>query len=241
MGRSTTQEGYSLVRDGLILYMDAANANSYTNGSTTLYDLSSTVNNSTITAAPTFDSTNAGSLLFNGTSQFTTSTSTLGSDSDLYFTFSAWFKPISLGTNVYVFSRGRDGFGIGLSFGWSLTLGISNLNEYTAGCTQLVGSTDTTYTAKSPATTTNWVNLTGVYDRGNIATGIKLYINGTFISSNAITNNNLRSSTVGASICRILSNQYANAYVGSTLVYNRVLSEDEILQNYNATKGRFGL
>lgn len=237
MGRSTTQEGYSLVRDGLILYVDAANPRSYISGSTTLYDLSSTINNSTITAAPTFDSANGGSLLFNGTSQYTTSTSALGSDSDLYFTFSSWFKPVSLNTNVYVFSRGRDGFG----FGWSLTVGISNINKYTAACTQLVGISDTTYAATGSATTTNWVNLTGVYDRGNTSTGIKLYINGVFESSNAITNNNLRSSTVGASICRIQSTQYANAYIGSTLIYNRVLTADEIFQNYNATKGRFGL
>ena len=229
----------NIIINGLIFYVDAANPRSYTNGSTTWYDLSLTNNNSTITAAPTFNSANAGSLLFNGTSQYATSTSALGSDSDLYFTFSSWFKPVNLNVAAYVFSRGRDQ----PSVGWSLELGILGDNKYTVGATQVVLGLDTSYTAtgSSAITSPNWVNLTGVYDRDNVSTGLKLYVNGVLESSSSITNNNLRTSTVGASICRIQNGQYANAYVASTLVYNRVLSAAEILQNYNAVKGRFNL
>ena len=231
--------GSPIITNGLIFYVDAANYNSYINGSTTWYDLSPTKNNSTITAAPTFNSANGGSLLFDGSSQSASSSLALGSDSDLYFTFSSWFKPVNLNVAAYVFSRGRD-----QPFAnWSLELGILGDNKYTVGATQVVGASEISYstTGSSAITSPNWVNLTGVYDRGNIATGIKLYINGVLESSSSITNNNLRSSITGASICQIQTNEYANAYVGSTLVYNRVLSAAEILQNYNATKDRFGL
>ena len=36
------------------------------------------------------------------------------------------------------------------------------------------------------------------------------------------------------------SGPFVNGNIGPTCIYNRILSNNEILQNYNATKGRFG-
>jgi len=54
------------VKDGLVLYLDAANIKSYTSGSTIWYDLSKRNNNSTLVNNPTFDSSNKGSIVFDG-------------------------------------------------------------------------------------------------------------------------------------------------------------------------------
>ena len=93
----------------------------------------------------------------------------------------------------------------------------------------------TQYDAQTPHNnTTNWTHVTGTYDGVNV----KLYINGT------LTN------TVSTS--GIVMNVGFNVYVGgpsnpgtSTVamvqLYNTALSSDQIFQNFNAHRGRFGV
>jgi hypothetical protein len=38
-----------------------------------------------------------------------------------------------------------------------------------------------------------------------------------------------------------LASEYYDGKIGNIFIYNRALSAAEVLQNYNATKGRFGL
>jgi hypothetical protein len=57
----------------------------------------------------------------------------------------------------------------------------------------------------------------------------------TSLTGTIITNANFE---VGA---RDGTQQPFNGSVSNATVYNRALSADEVLQNYNATKGRFGL
>ena len=56
-----------IVTDGLVFAVDAANYESYTSGSDTWYDLSGNSNNGTLVNGPTFDEANGGSLVFDGT------------------------------------------------------------------------------------------------------------------------------------------------------------------------------
>jgi len=65
--------------------------------------------------------------------------------------------------------------------------------------------------------------LAGTFSNPTVATTLTLIGIGAFMTS----------TTVG--------NYYFKGSIGSVRVYNRALSADEILQNYNATKGRFGL
>jgi hypothetical protein len=75
---------------------------------------------------------------------------------------------------------------------------------------------------------------------------LKCYINGSLLS---VTYNGTIPSTSGPSnsVFSIGNSQglgninYANGNIAQVLIYNRALSDTEVLQNYNATKGRFGL
>jgi hypothetical protein len=58
------------VTDGLVLYMDAANSKSYVSGSTTWNDISRSGNNGTLVNGPTFNSSNGGSIVFDGTDDY---------------------------------------------------------------------------------------------------------------------------------------------------------------------------
>jgi hypothetical protein len=63
---STLNGGPSIITDGLVLYLDAANTKSYISGSTTWNDVSKVGNNGTLINGPTFDSNNGGSIVFDG-------------------------------------------------------------------------------------------------------------------------------------------------------------------------------
>ena len=55
-----------IVRDGLVLCLDAANPRSYPKSGTTWSDLAG-ANNGTLTNGPTFDADDKGSIVFDGT------------------------------------------------------------------------------------------------------------------------------------------------------------------------------
>ena len=71
-----TSSGPKIVRDGLVLSLNAADRNSYVSGSTTWFDLSGNNNSGSLTNGPTFNSANGGSLSFDGTNDIITITST---------------------------------------------------------------------------------------------------------------------------------------------------------------------
>jgi hypothetical protein len=74
----------------------------------------------------------------------------------------------------------------------------------------------------------------------------ELYLNGDKITeSNLTVNLNINLNDVGFVIgCRNLEGNidaHFNGNISQTLIYNRALSAEEVLQNFNATKGRYGL
>ena len=63
----STRYNPSIVRDGLVLYFDAANTKSYPGSGTTWYDLSGNERHGTLINEPTFQSHNLGCFQFDGT------------------------------------------------------------------------------------------------------------------------------------------------------------------------------
>jgi hypothetical protein len=225
--------GPQIVKEGLVLYLDAANVKSYPGSGTVWRDIVGT-NNGTLTNGPTFDSGNGGSIMFDGVNDFV-NTSYFGSDTSNY-TFSVWYNPLN-SVNATTLTRGRDGEGAG----WSLTIGSDNSvgNRYRAGVVKTDGGTVGYMTYSISSLILNqWVYLTGVWISSN---SINLYVNGVFNSSIAVSGNILRTSTKGWVLGSITTTFYSNIQVALTQIYNRALSAQEVLQNYNATKTRFGL
>jgi hypothetical protein len=70
-------------------------------------------------------------------------------------------------------------------------------------------------------------------------TGWKLYLNGVQDGSNGDTTTFTGNQEI--SIGSYSTGNNLTGRIGSAFVYNRALSATEIMQNYNATKGRFGL
>ena len=66
----------SIVTDGLILHLDAADSNSYGGSGNTWYDISGNGYNGILTNGPTYSTNNGGCLIFDGTNDYIKLTST---------------------------------------------------------------------------------------------------------------------------------------------------------------------
>ena len=217
----------------LVLCLDAANTKSYVSGSTTWSDLSRSRNNGTLVNGPTFSSINNGSIVFDGVDDYVSCGTFTGLGSSNR-TLSTWFKIISLSASgkkrIVTFpadDSAIDTPAFAIGYGTTLTsleVGFGGI-PYNG------------YLTLAAFTLNTWINLTLSITSNTMS----VYTNGTYI--NQATN----TGTVGANpigyIGRYNANygQYGNINVAQVQVYNRALTAQEVLQNYNATKSRYGL
>ena len=223
-----------VVTDGLVLYLDAANPNSYVSGSTTWRDISRGGNNGTLTNGPTFNSANGGSIVFDGVNDYVN----LGNPSSLNITaeitLSVWVKIPSYNTGVY-----SDIITKGISLGGSdASYFISILNDGRITWEIVNDSNVRQYIVVSAVNAAAynglWTNFTGTYDSSRLT----LYINGILFSTALFDLSPIRVRTGNVTIG---GTRYLDGKVSNVVIYNRALSAQEILQNYNATKTRYGL
>ena len=222
--------GPKIVRDGLVLYLDAGDRNSYPGSGTTWKDLSGNGNNGTLTNGPTFNSGSGGSIVFNGSSQyaqiladgkstvFDTQTYTIESIFQITGVENVlWSFDYTSHSNVFYSQHLRESNSY-LYFLW---------ND---------GSTFRYISAAAP-NLNNWAIVSATFASGYQA----IYFNGSLLISSVradvITYYN-QEVWIGRGN---YPSSYFSGKIASTKFYNRALTAAEIQQNYNATKGRFNL
>jgi hypothetical protein len=224
-----------VITDGLVLYLDAANTRSYPGSGTAWNDLSRSGNNGTLTNGPTFSSGNGGSIVFDGVDDFVGITNTLLSSTD-NFSMEVWFNATLLSTsNKLIFYIGNTG-GSGAGF----YMGVCNGTPTTLSV--LFGGVICSEVSQINLTTNTWYHA--IFTRNSSANPKNiLYINGVSVSTGN-SNPNTFTSQLGytATIGGIGNGtQVFPGRVSISRTYNRTLTSTEVLQNYNALKGRFGL
>jgi hypothetical protein len=119
----------------------------------------------------------------------------------------------------------------------SLLFGIQIGTSTYTGFNLYLGSNSFQTTVVGRPAVNQWYNVVGNYD-GSRA---RIYING--ILSSISTNSGITSALSGFTLGNGSAggNSYWKGNIANTQIYNRALSAQEVLQNYNATKGRFGL
>lgn len=223
----------AIVTNGLKLYLDAANPNSYSGSGPTWSDLSGNYNHATLVNNPTFNAGNGGSFYTNGINQYAIS-SYVGSATDSY-TYSAWFKNDNYSEAKYILTRGRDGEGNG----WNLQMQIATSGIATAAVVPTVPSTvGIVVNGTTTLALNTWYNITAVWTAGQ---SIKIYVNGVLEGTTNTTGTSLRTSTSGWAIGSVATSIFTSGNNAVAQVYNRVLSDAEIMTNFNAVKSRFGL
>lgn len=226
----------SIVRDGLVLHLDAANTKSYPSSGTTWYDLSGRGNNGTLTNGPTYSSANGGSIVFDGIDDYTSTNLDISWNNTNSVSISFFIKPPNV--TQYTPFLGKT------SWEWQLMQKQTSLQFVywdTGG-----GHTNGTIPELTDFFIANAyvaVDMVWNYSTNNLY----FYKNGSFVSSytwdNASINQNIAEGIkLGGNIYRWGTNgNYWAGTISNLKIYSRSLSSTEISQNYEALRGRYGL
>jgi hypothetical protein len=226
-----------IVTNGLELFLDASHKDSYPGTGTTWYDLSGNGRNLTLTNGPTFSAANMGSIVFDGTNDYAVLNPVSAFN---IYCISMWFKPTTIINSTSAYKP---------------------LIHFKSSTAKYISFGDTTNRVANEYITIVQEpgdRRTAVNDGGSLSAGAWYNIVFNYESSqyNIYINNTLKSTTIGSSLGNvplitdpnfIYLNSYegVSGYLDSSLsmcmIYNRALTANEIQQNFNAARARFGL
>jgi hypothetical protein len=222
-----------IITDSLILCLDAANTKSYPGSGTTWTDLSGNGKVATLTNGPAYNSGNGGYISFDGSNDYAITTTSLYNpttfpDESVF----VWWYPTAAGNIISELGQATPNAGWHDSNIEISTGGLISFSTWHGSLTNKVTSS-----AKSFNT---WYNLGFVYS----GTTLTAYINGESIGTTTFTretNSVLFYAIAAQDSTNMGTNAYAAGRCGAFYNYNRALTDTEVVQNYNALRGRFGL
>lgn len=229
--------GPKIVTDRLVMCLDAGNLKSYPGSGTAWTDLSRTGNNGTLTNGPTFNSSNGGSIVFDNVDDHVViPPSCLVTGTGFSGCFWAYIPRGGPGSSIIYFAN-ASGRIIDTTI---LPYGASQSRIwYDAGrdLSNNVNRINPIFEAVDIYNRWNYFAFTK-----NATTGFMgIYRNGVLISSTSAATLSIISAVNGYIGYSPQWNLYHYGSLTLVKIYSRELSEKEILQNYNATKGRFKL
>jgi len=209
----------NIVTNGLVLNLDAANPRSYPqpyNGAT-WFDISGNSRNGTLTNGPIYNSANGGSIIFDGSNDYTEQTIPYYPT----FTIFIWVYPIS-GTGLML-------------YGNSGSTPILLLDYNTSGNLRIYVS-DYYQTFNSALIINKWNLITVIANQSSLTR--EVFVNSVSKGSNTYAVNS-QTGIFRLGVQNFIG--YGNCRIAQTSIYNRALSSQEVLQNFNATRARFGV
>ena len=228
----------SIVRDGLVLHLDAANPKSYPGSGTTWFDLSGQGSNGTILNGVGYSSENNGLFNFDGVNDYI-SVSNFNINS---FTICAFIKLNTL-------NRFHGIFGQASSIWSNLSVAFRVINDNSLNLALSASGNTSTYSEISSSiklTNNTWYFVCSTFSKPER----KLYINGSLTESyidfgltdfnydlfQSTSNIILGGYAYGSGLSYLLSGSMPNIFY-----YNRALSDKEIQKNFNAMRDRYGI
>lgn len=214
----------SIITSGLLLCLDAGNPRSYSGSGSVWFDISGNNNNATLYNA-TYSS---GYMIFNGTSTYATVTNNVTNGTG-NFTVSIWYYKLDTVQNRYLWDFGSNGGT--LATGTEITQGARYYNP-------TIGASGNLYNSGPVLSANTWYNT--IITR---VSGITyLYQNGSLITSQS------DSGSIGSWGTTLTignygggGNYYHNGRMSSLMVYNIGMSATNVVQNFEAYRGRFGV
>lgn len=216
------------VTNGLVLGLDAGNTSSYPGSGSTWTDFSGNASNATLFGGFSFDSSNQGSLVFNGSNAY----ADCGTSSNFSITSAgtvcAWFKKPWASGYKGLIDKGRDGYGA-----WSLCVDeTANVATFKAR----ISGTNRSVNASSNYGNNTWTHVCGVFDGINLS----IYQNG-ILSNSAQFSGTIGTNAVSVRVGAANDGLFFSGNISQAYIYNRVLTSQEILQNFRAQSGRYGI
>lgn len=232
--------GPNIVTSGLVLQVDAANTKSYVSGSTTWNSLLGTYSGSLFQSC-SFTTGSPAAFVNNITSFQSQSAYLTVNDLQLFdqtnYTMDFWVK-LRSGAGVNTIN---SLVGIAATSPWfHLNVSATDGSRWFPSFREFSTATYYNFAAITDYNiSNNWTNITLTADTSR---NISFYLNGNFKQTTTMASSSFMR------ITRIMGgyqsgfNEYnLQGSMASAKFYNRTLTSTEISQNYNATKGRFGL
>jgi len=220
----------NIVTNGLIVNLDAGFVGSYPTTASNWYDISGNNNSGSLVNGPAYSSSYSGSIITDGvddTIQVNYSFSTLSTITINFFANSS-YRDQSM-----IWSMGSGGPD------WYISNGAMGYNSY-GGDTYGLSATQ----ISNLGLINNWRLITMTYTQNNPVSNNKVYVNGIEQSTSQQAG-----TTYGIGFGNSIN--FASAFnnasynlpatIGYISIYNRALTAAEVLQNFNALKGRYGL
>jgi hypothetical protein len=232
MYRGATDSNQKIILDGLVVNIDASQLRSYSGTGTTWSDLSGRGNNWTLNNNPSFSAANGGYFTMDNVDDniFLSYNSSIPAGSSAR-TVMIWFYTTATSWGVDVnnlFYEGAGNATTRASFAIDMD-NYPNMQVWTSA-DDIIFST--------PFSQTGWANICVTY---NGATTILVYCNGILYGTKTLAaalNTDGWQLYLGSAG---IYGAYFDGRIAQFLMYNKALIASEVLQNYNATKTRFGL
>jgi hypothetical protein len=221
------ESGPNIITKGLILHLDAADKKSYVGSGTLWNNRCGKKDKGTLTNAPVYNAANGGFLQFNNNTFIAIPNDTIYNTQTP--TIIVWVKTNNTNQQGVWFEKGNPTKQYSLlqenaNINWRIEIGGNTTNLTVATATYM--------------NTSNWYQVAGTYSSGFK----RLYINGVLV--NSASNSGSISTDAGGVTVGARGGGGGTNYNGNLAIcklYNRVLSAEEIQQNFNSTKSRFGL
>ena len=213
--------GPRIIGDGLILDVDAAVSRSYSGSGITVNGLIGGIGGTLVNGVG-FTTANNGAFTFDGSNDYINfgNSSAVQQSSG---TLSAWAKASSPGGGYRGIIAKQGAYGL------FYTDSVLVAYDWAADAPRSTGINIADNT---------WKNVVLTYQSG-VSNGTRIYINGVSVLTTTITILNQINNLFGGAEAN--ASQFAACSVAAFKMYRRVLSAAEVLQNYNATKRRYGL
>jgi hypothetical protein len=222
----STKGGNNIVRDGLVLCLDAGSERSYPKSGTIWKDLSGNNNSGSLVNGPTFDSS-GGNISFDGINDVC---DIMYNRNYTNYSMIIWVRFTGLlDSSRSLIDEGSGGTPIRLYIN-STQLKI----QHTAGFA------DAGILSSETITTAVWQQWAVTHNNGQVY----LYKNSNVSNQGILSIPEATRSAVALANRPTGNSSFIlplNCNISQTLIYNRALTPQEIQQNYNATKGRYGL
>ena len=240
--------GPYIITSGLVLHLDPSISKSYPGSGTTWFDLTERNNNATIINGVSYNSNNRGTFAFDGTNDYATVPGTnglfLGNTAN--GTVCCWGRTNDTNTPFQTLVMWEDQADANNLEPIRLCInGTVAANALTKPGFYVINNSNSGAEALSVSNIVSSVYyyIVGTYN----GSFIRLYINGVLDNQTSFSGN-FKNPISGTSAKWIIgrgevpnNDRLLKGNIAQVSVYNRALSASEILQNYNATKGRFGL
>ena len=219
--------GPNIVTDGLVFTVDAANKQSYIGSGTSWNDTIGS-NDVTLLNGPTFSSNNLGSIVFDGEDDNSQFGNVFSENAN---SVCAWVYNTNLSRDATVVGHWSTQYILYMDTGGAGD-GYRVLYRTAAGNT---GTSDSNVNAIQD----QWQYIVTTFS----GTSTSLYVDGEHIQTSTFSSTTIDTSTNNIAIGADYPNGGRDwqGRIASVFFYDKALPANEVLQNYNALKGRFGL